>query len=333
MFDIPIVLFTFKRKDTVKRIIERISVVKPKKLYIISDGPRNEEESSIIDDTRSAIEGFIDWDCEIVKNYAETNQGVYNRIGEGAKWVFSQEEKAIFLEDDNLPAVSFFKFCEELLNKYDYDNRILWICGTNYLKEYLTDDDVDYVFTKQMLPCGWASWSHKFCKYFDGEMELLSLARVDERLSLEYFNKRLYRQDLSFFYKTKYLLKNNKKLSSWDRQMAFSVRIHSMYGIAPVLNQIENIGADNLSTHGGTSLEKEMTGRFCGIPTKEITFPLRHPKVILRDYEYERKISNIILLPLKDRIGIRIMSFLKPLFGLDRDASFMMYLRSRFGKK
>ena len=31
MFDIPIVLFTFKRTDTVLRIIDRIKIVAPKK--------------------------------------------------------------------------------------------------------------------------------------------------------------------------------------------------------------------------------------------------------------------------------------------------------------
>ena len=43
-FNIPVALFIFKRRNTLKSIIERISTVKPTKIYIIADGPRNEDE-------------------------------------------------------------------------------------------------------------------------------------------------------------------------------------------------------------------------------------------------------------------------------------------------
>ena len=33
--------------------------------------------------------------------------------------------------------------------------------GTNYLKHYAPADGSSYVFTKNMMPCGWASWSKK----------------------------------------------------------------------------------------------------------------------------------------------------------------------------
>ena len=65
MFDIPVVLFIFKRKDTLKRIIDRIKHVSPCKIYIIADGPRNEEEAVATKEVREYIETLIDWECEI----------------------------------------------------------------------------------------------------------------------------------------------------------------------------------------------------------------------------------------------------------------------------
>ena len=109
-FDIPVVLLIFKRKDKRTQIIDRVSQVKPKKVYIIADGPRDDSEKKDVLECRAWLEGLIDWDCEVIKNYADTNRGVYENIGEGAKWVFEKEETAIFLEDDNLPEVDFFKF-------------------------------------------------------------------------------------------------------------------------------------------------------------------------------------------------------------------------------
>jgi len=333
MFDIPIVLFTFKRKDTVFRIIERIAEVKPQKVYIISDGPRNEEEKDIIIDVRESIESYISWDCEIIKNYAQENKGVYNRIGEGANWVFTQEETAIFLEDDNLPDVTFFRFCKEMLERYKDDTRVLWVCGTNYLKQYTPNDNSSYVFTKQLLPCGWASWKSKFPKYYDGELELLSDPNIEKRIYDEYENKALYRQDMYLFKKTKHMLTHQKRMASWDRQMAFSIRVHGLYGISPANNQIENIGVDIHSIHGGTSYNNVMTKRFCGIQTIPIKFPLIHPKVVLSDKTYEKRVSKIILYPLFSRIALNIFKLIKPVLGINRNASFRLYMKEKLNKK
>ena len=136
-FQIPVVLFFFKREDKTLKVLDKIAQVKPIKIYLISDGPRDEKEAIRVETTRAKVEGFIDWDCEVIKNYSSENKGVYDRIGLGAKWVLSQEESAIFLEDDNLPELTFFRYCEELLSRYRDDTRVLWICGTNYMK-YVT---------------------------------------------------------------------------------------------------------------------------------------------------------------------------------------------------
>lgn len=95
-FDIPVCLFIFQRKDTVLRIIDKISQVKPKKMYLISDQGRNDEEIARVLECREAVENAINWDCEVIKDYAEKNRGVFENIGMGALRVFEKEETAIF---------------------------------------------------------------------------------------------------------------------------------------------------------------------------------------------------------------------------------------------
>lgn len=328
-FNIPVVLFFFRRKDTIIRIIERLSLIKPNKIYLISDGPRNELEKIEVENCRIAVEDNINWDCEVVRNYATANQGVYDRIGKGAKWVFENEEKAIFLEDDNLPEISFFTYCENLLDLYKDDNRILWICGTNYLEEYEPEDKSSYVFTQHLLPCGWASWSSKFNKYYDGELVLLDDPNTSRKLKNQYKNKALYRQQLYSIKRTKYLLSESPKRSSWDHQMSFSIRINGLLGISPKVNLIKNIGVDEFSEHGGTSFNNVMTRRFCGMDSKQLNFPLIHPKVVLTDYGYEKRVGNIILLPLNTRIAKFLAKAIKPLLGINEFDSFKEWLRNR----
>lgn len=301
-FDIPVALFIFKRSEKATLIINQIAKVAPKRIYLIGDGPRNDSEIKEVELCRKEIESAINWNCEIVKNYADKNRGVYENIAGGAKWVFQREKQAIFLEDDNFPEVTFFDYCKELLEKYESDNRILWICGTNYLESYHPEDSSDYVFTRLMLPCGWASWSSKFLKYYDGNLQLYSDPVLLEKVKQSYSNRTLLRQNLMSWSVEKARISRGEKPVSWDFQMAFSLRVHGLYGIAPKYNQIRNIGIDIHATHGTGSAKNPMVKRFCEIPTHKLMFPLTDPKAVLIDSHFEKKTEKIIILPLKVRI-------------------------------
>ena len=88
-----------------------------------------------------------------------------------------------------------------------------------------------------------------------------------------------------------------------------------MYGIAPKYNQITNIGADELSIHGGVSMSNVMTERFCEVPIYELTFPLKHPKSVMIDNLFEKQTEQKIILPLEYRIKGGAVKFLKSVFG------------------
>lgn len=328
-FDIAIGIFLFKRGEKAALIIEQLSKIKPKKLYLIGDGPRNTSEIVEVNNCRTEVEKHITWDCDVVKYYAECNRGVYENIAGGAKWVLEREPFAIFLEDDNFPALSFFPFCKEMLERYKDDTRILWVCGTNYLKEYTPLDNSDYVFTQLMLPCGWASWSHKFAKFYDGDLSLYNDPYVQKRVKEDYKNKALLWQNMESWEAENRRIKKGLKPMSWDFQMAFTLRAHNLLGIVPKYNQIMNIGADQFSTHGGVSMKLEMTSRFCEIPTKEMIFPLKHPKVCLVDSRFERLSEKIIVQPWLFRFKSKVAKILKRFLHLDPDESITKLIKEK----
>ena len=300
-FDIPVCLFMFQRKDTVLRIIERISHVKPKKMYLISDQGRNEDEKQRVKECREAVENAINWECEVIKDYASENRGVFGNIGMGAMRVFQHEETAIFLEDDNLPEVTFFPYCKEMLERYKDNDRIVWVCGTNYLADYSNDTNDSYMFTQHLLPCGWASWKKKFEKYYDAYFSNFNNS-VIARMKPGYRSNPLYKRQIEVIQRERDRMKNGKPFRSWDYQMCFSIRANDLLGISPAKNQIKNIGVDAFSEHGGVTFADKMTKRFCGMDSHPLEFPLKHPATILIDPVYEAKIGNIILYPLDWRI-------------------------------
>lgn len=320
-FDIPVVLLLFKRKDAALRIVERLKQAKVSKIYIMADQGRDDAEIKLVEEAREAVENAIDWDCKVIKNYAKDNRGVYANIALGAKWVFEREKWAIFLEDDNLPELSFFPFCKELLQKYEHDNRILWICGTNYLGEYKPRLDVSYMFTEHMLPCGWASWSDKFLNNYDGFVE-----SIDNPVIEELFRKSFVSKDMSDVYvrplkRYRLLIKNGKEPSSWDYQMSFNLRMNHMLGISPIKNQIKNIGVDDFSEHGGNSFDLVMTKRFCGMDSYELPMPIKHPEFVTIDPWYEELINKIVTPPIRSRIRHKIARRIKIILGKDETES------------
>lgn len=329
MFNIPIVLFIFKRAKKSTIIIDQLAKIAPTKLYLIADGPRSEEETEQVEACRSEVEKHITWPCEIIKNYAPQNRGVFENIAGGAKWVFEREESAIFLEDDNFPSLSFFPFCEEMLERYKNNDRIIWICGSNYLIESEFEDKASYSFTQNMLPCGWASWRDKFMKYYQADFELWEKPEIRARIKRLPYSNALKRQEMYNWESEIYRKKTTGKYLSWDYQMSFTLRSQNLIGIVPKYNQIMNIGVDIDSIHGGISLDNEMTRRFCENPIKDLEFPLLHPKTIEINNDLEKRLGRIITNPLKKRIVKYVSDILKQVLGISQHESLTQKLKFR----
>jgi len=327
-FDIPVVIFIFKRHKAVD-VVRRIAEVKPRKLYILADQGRNDAEREAVASCRAAVEAAIDWDCEVIKNYAAENRGVYQNIGEGAKWVLRQEKWAIFLEDDNLPEVTFFAFCREMLQRYEHDTRVLWVCGTNYLGDYKPANGASYVFTRHMLPCGWASWGDKFERFYCGDLSFCEDETVMTRIGDMYCNKKVFKQYRGSWMAEYYRMKSGQRPISWDYQMDFSIKAHNLYGICPCRNQIKNIGVDEDSIHGG-SIMNTMTKRFCGMDSYPIEFPLQHPTTLLADPVFEKRIGKIVLYPLKTRMISAVARVIRKVLRVPRGKSIKQFIKDGF---
>ena len=331
MFEIPVTLFIFKRTSTLTKIIGRINEISPRKVYLIADGGRTDEEHIDCIKCRKYAESLFSPEIELIKNYSDKNRGVYRNIGLGAMWVFEREEQAIFIEDDNLPAISFFPYCEELLQKYKDSESVLWICGTNYLGTY--DSDFSYVFTKHMLPCGWASWASKYTRFYDGNLKSLKDSNKFSNFKNSYNgygirSKILYLSQKYSVERTKYLVDNHISRASWDYQMCFSVRANCMYGISPCKNQINNIGVDEFSIHGG-NVNKGAIEDFCNVDEIPLAFPLKHPETIAIDRIYEKKITKILTRNWFGPILHTIAKPIKKLMGLNEYDSFKQWLKNR----
>src|ERR1700749_4974215 len=140
----PVVLIIYNRPEQAKLVFDAIKKSKPTKLYIFADGGKDEEDAELCKEAQTIINN-IDWEVNLQINISKTNMGCFNRIITGLEVVFSREESAIILEDDCIPDITFFTYCEYLLNYYKSDETILHISGCNILGQ--VEDKSSYFFS------------------------------------------------------------------------------------------------------------------------------------------------------------------------------------------
>ena len=145
LVDVPVLILFFNRPQQLSQVFEQVKKARPSRLFLYQDGARNEHDLPGIKACREIV-SQIDWECEVERFYQEKNFGCDPSEYISQKWAFSKVDKCIVLEDDDVPSVSFFRFCKEMLDKYEHDTRISMIAGFN-LSKYSTS----FTFTNLWL--------------------------------------------------------------------------------------------------------------------------------------------------------------------------------------
>ena len=147
-FPKAVALVVFNRLDCVKMQIDILKKVTPPRLYIISDGPRKgkDGEEKVVANVRRFIEENVDWNCKLIKIYADENMGCDARSISGYRQVFEREEEAVLLEDDSIPCVDFYKYMEKMLDYYRDTSEVMMVAGFNVAYDYEEKQRKDYFF-------------------------------------------------------------------------------------------------------------------------------------------------------------------------------------------
>ena len=152
----PVLYCCYNRLDLIKKSLKIIENIECKKIYIAIDGPKEN-----LDDIKKNNEVLkyiksINFKSNISILSREKNLGCKVAISEAINWLFQNEEQGIILEEDLLPNQSFFKFCDNLLEKYKDKQNVMMISGTNYLGEKIISNK--YIYSEHFLIWGWATW-------------------------------------------------------------------------------------------------------------------------------------------------------------------------------
>lgn len=236
-FKTPILFVIYDRSDTARQVFNVIKQVKPENLFISSDGPANrykEESENVLNLRKEILEG-INWKCNVRTRFGGHNTGPRNWISSSITWFFENAEEGIVLEHDCLPGTSFFYYCENLLQRYKSNPRIMHISGSSFVfgkKEFRKS----YFFSKYCNIWGWASWKRAWEKYdiamtgweqFRNENKLDNI--LETNIERDYWRHIFDRAKKGLF-------------NTWDYQWFYNVWNNNGISICPAANLVSNIG-------------------------------------------------------------------------------------------
>lgn len=277
----PVLFLVFNRPDTTNEVFETIRAYAPSELFIAADGPRphKEGEKALCEEVRRIV-SHVDWPCKVHTLFREENLGCKYAITGALRWFFSQVEEGIVLEDDCLPSGDFFRFCEEMLEKYRSDEKVMHIAGSNNNCGQYFMSDTDYSFSAFTFVWGWASWQRAW-RHFEEEMVSYPDYIRENRIR-EIFPDSSYKRWRFLRIFRKCYEKKPYFTDVWDYLWTFTLFRKNAYGIVPRYNLVSNLGMQ-----GGSHV---MQPDQCNAALESLPAVLHGPEHIFPDRRMDHRI-------------------------------------------
>jgi hypothetical protein len=238
-------VFAYRRPDHLRRVIEglaRNSGAALSRVFIYCDGAKGSADLRDVDATRAVARAATGFESvEIVES--EANRGLSHAILSGVGEICERFGRAIILEDDVVPTPCFLQYCNDGLNRYADDDRVLSVgCHT-----FTAGLDLPETFFLNVPDCwGWAVWNRSWKKFKPDGAALL--AQISDR-GLE------HRFDFDGTYPYTQMLRDQVRgdNQSWAIRWYAYAFLEEMLVLYPSRAVTRNIGFDRSGTHGGIS--------------------------------------------------------------------------------
>lgn len=299
LVDVSVLLLFHARADNLAQVWAEVRKARPARLFLYQDGPRMvDRHGEAVSDWHQSkdYEGLmacrelvsdenIDWQCEVHRKYLEHNQGCDPSEYLSQQWAFSQTDKCIVLEDDDVPSQSFFTFCKEMLDRYENDERITLISGfnteTKKMQEDYPSNTDSYFFTRALSIWGWASWA-RVIQNRDGEYSFVKTKEKYKALCEKVSKEKIYT----------WMPQVCKDHADSGKQYFESIFwaymfMHDGLAIMPRVNMVNNIGLDG-GTHYNADIEllPRCQREVFTMPRHEMWPPYNHPSEVKDSPEY-----------------------------------------------
>lgn len=234
MSNIPVLLLLYNRPEYTKKNIYSLEKIKPKKIFVFCDGPKNTEDVNLCKESINQIQK-IKWKCVIKKKILKKNLGCKNAVSKAIDWFFKNNSKGIILEDDCIPNKSFFRFCEKMLNKYNKNSNIGCITGDNFLSKNFKFKE-NYYLSKYANCWGWATWRVKW-KLYKKDIKFWPKLKNSKSWNTNFLNSKERK-----YWNTIFDACFKNRVDSWAYPWTLCLWKNRQLTVTPSKNLVENIG-------------------------------------------------------------------------------------------
>ena len=289
--DVAVLILFFNRPEPLRQVFSAIRQARPSKLYLYQDGPRGPQDMAGIEACRQVVsDDEIDWQCDVRRNYQTQNAGCDPSNFNAQKWAFSLSDKVVVFEDDSIPSVTFIRFCKEMLDRYEHDERIVMVSGFN-TDEVSPDVPDDYFFTTVFSIWGWASWRRVIDRWDEHYTFLDDPYNMHQLEALT--RERHYRTTMLR------MAHDHRALGKAYYESIFWAAMMFNHGLAimPSRNMVNNlgnaVGADSTHYAGTLCTMPRALRRMFTMQRHELQFPLRHPRYVIENVDYLHRFYRI----------------------------------------
>lgn len=256
---VPIVLFVYKRTDTLAKTLACLKANAIPRLIVYSDGAKGENDREGVAAVRQIVNA-IDW-CQVEPHFSDTNRGLGKSIMRGVTEVLEHYESCIVFEDDLVCVPGTYAWMCAALEHYKDDTRVYSVTG--WTNRHLVPPDV-----------GTSPW-------FDGRAECMtwgvwrrSWIGMNEETALEKMNRAkslgidVYRVggDLPYFAKIEVAS------NIWAVRFVYHQIVNRSLTVRPPWPMVNHIGWGAGSTNGLT-INWEDNGELRDAPPIPETWP------------------------------------------------------------
>ena len=247
----PVLLMAYNRPDHTARVWAAMREARPRRLWLSQDGPKPNDSSDRekCSRVREIIEE-VDWPCEVQRFYREDNAGCGKAVSSAIGWFLDEAGEGIILEDDVLPNLTFFRFCELALEFYRDESDIATVSGFTALPPRLQETLsrsgegeplLNVYLSKHFSMWGWATWRDRWEGYVlnPEEKRLAEFERLIPEISRNSLQEISHRK----------VLESLQYIDTWDFQFEFHSWLHGRKHLAPTSSLTSNIGYDEEATH------------------------------------------------------------------------------------
>ena len=254
----PIVLFTYKRLDSLKHLLDSLEM-NPEAinsdLYIYSDLNEKENDSDKVAKVRCFLTDYRrnNTDFKSITVYeADKHKGLANSVISGVTEILERYGRVIVLEDDLVLSEYFLNYMNQCLDYYEKDDRIWSINGySSHVKapaEYVYPVFLDY----RASSWGWATWKDRW-ERVDWSMPDYSSFRWNLRQRARFCRGG---NDLPSMLKA-YM---RGKIDSWAIRWCYYQSRFDKYSITPVNTLVINEGFGDGATNCNDDSEELLGG-------------------------------------------------------------------------